>query len=100
MGFRKKVAKFWGCSSVGRGKLLYSAADLSKGLESLSAKFWGCSSVGRGKLLYSAAGLSKGLESLSAKFWGCSSVGRAPALQAGGRQFESDQLHQNNRKGG
>ena len=29
------------------------------------------------------------------KFWGCSSVGRAPALQAGGRQFESDQLHQN-----
>ena len=26
--------------------------------------------------------------------WGCSSVGRAPALQAGGRQFESDQLHQ------
>ena len=25
--------------------------------------------------------------------WGCSSVGRAPALQAGGRQFESDQLH-------
>ena len=31
----------------------------------------------------------------SAKFWGCSSVGRAPALQAGGRQFEPDQLHQN-----
>ena len=29
-----------------------------------------------------------------AKFWGCSSVGRAPALQAGGRQFEPDQLHQ------
>ncbi len=29
------------------------------------------------------------------EFWGCSSVGRAPALQAGGRQFESDQLHQN-----
>ena len=35
-----------------------------------------------------------------AKFWGCSSVGRAPALQAGGRQFEPDQLHQNNRKKG
>ena len=34
-----------------------------------------------------------------AKFWGCSSVGRAPDLQAGGRQFEPDQLHQNNRKG-
>ena len=31
----------------------------------------------------------------NAEFWGCSSVGRAPALQAGGRQFESDQLHQN-----
>ena len=28
-----------------------------------------------------------------AKFWGHSSVGRAPALQAGGRQFESDWLH-------
>ena len=32
----------------------------------------------------------------SAKFWGHSSVGRAPALQAGGRQFESDWLHQDN----
>ena len=29
------------------------------------------------------------------EFWGCSSVGSAPALQAGGRQFEPDQLHQN-----
>ncbi len=27
------------------------------------------------------------------KSWGCSSAGRAPALQAGGRRFESDQLH-------
>jgi hypothetical protein len=26
--------------------------------------------------------------------WGCSSVGRAPALQAGCRRFDSDQLHQ------
>ena len=25
--------------------------------------------------------------------WGCSSVGRAPALQAGGREFESLSLH-------
>ena len=25
--------------------------------------------------------------------WGCSSVGRAPALHAGGREFESPQLH-------
>ena len=33
-----------------------------------------------------------------AKFWGHSSVGRAPALQAGGRQFESDWLHQNFRR--
>ena len=27
------------------------------------------------------------------KRWGCSSVGRAPALQAGGRRFDSDHLH-------
>ena len=26
--------------------------------------------------------------------WGCSSVGRAPALQAGGRRFDPDHLHQ------
>jgi hypothetical protein len=26
--------------------------------------------------------------------WGCSSVGRAPALQAGGRRFDSVHLHQ------
>ena len=26
--------------------------------------------------------------------WGCSSAGRAPALHAGGRQFEPVQLHQ------
>ena len=26
--------------------------------------------------------------------WGCSSAGRAPALQAGGRQFESLSVHQ------
>ena len=26
-------------------------------------------------------------------FWGLSSVGRAPALQAGGREFESLRLH-------
>jgi hypothetical protein len=26
-------------------------------------------------------------------FWGCSSVGRAPVLQAGGRRFDPDQLH-------
>ena len=31
---------------------------------------------------------------LPAKTWGCSSDGRAPALQAGGRQFESVHLHQ------
>ena len=27
--------------------------------------------------------------------WGCSSVGRAPALQAGGHEFESRYLHEN-----
>ena len=26
--------------------------------------------------------------------WGCSSVGRAPALQAGGQEFDSLHLHQ------
>ena len=29
---------------------------------------------------------------------GCSSVGRAPVLQAGGRRFDPDQLHQLNAK--
>ena len=29
----------------------------------------------------------------SGKTWGCSSVGRAPALQAGGQEFESLHLH-------
>ena len=28
--------------------------------------------------------------------WGCSSVGRAPALQAGGQEFESLHLHAGN----
>ena len=30
--------------------------------------------------------------------WGCSSVGRAPALQAGGQEFESLHLHLRERK--
>ena len=30
--------------------------------------------------------------------WGCSSVGRAPALQAGGQEFESLHLHWPKRK--
>ena len=30
--------------------------------------------------------------------WGCSSVGRAPALQAGGQEFESLHLHLPKRK--
>ena len=30
--------------------------------------------------------------------WGCSSVGRAPALQAGGQEFDSPYLHQTNLK--
>ena len=30
--------------------------------------------------------------------WGCSSVGRAPALQAGGQEFESPHLHHAPRK--
>ena len=30
--------------------------------------------------------------------WGCSSVGRAPALQAGGQEFESPHLHHSKQK--
>ena len=34
-------------------------------------------------------------EQVAAGFkWGCSSVGRAPALQAGGHEFESHHLHE------
>ena len=34
-------------------------------------------------------------EQVAARFiWGCSSVGRAPALQAGGQEFESLHLHE------
>ena len=29
----------------------------------------------------------------STKIWGCSSAGRAPALQAGGQEFDSPHLH-------
>ena len=28
------------------------------------------------------------------EIWGCSSAGRAPALQAGGQEFDSPRLHQ------
>ena len=38
-----------------------------------------------------AARLKK--ENLLYSKWGCSSVGRAPALQAGGQEFESLRLH-------
>ena len=31
-------------------------------------------------------------------FWGCSSAGRAPALQAGGQEFDSPHLHQREQK--
>ena len=35
-------------------------------------------------------------EQVAAGSWGLSSVGRAPALQAGGREFESLSLHESN----
>ena len=35
-------------------------------------------------------------EQVAALIWGCSSVGRAPALQAGGHEFESHHLHEGN----
>ena len=38
-------------------------------------------------------------EQVAAKIeWGCSSVGRAPALQAGGHEFESHHLHVGRKK--
>ena len=54
-------------------------------------KFWGCSSsVGAWHRRDKVGRAHR-------KFWGCSSVGRASALQAEGRQFESDQLHHTSR---
>ena len=41
------------------------------------------------------AGKDPGTESTEVR--GCSSVGRAPALQAGGQEFESLHLHQDER---
>ena len=39
-------------------------------------------------------------EQVSARLpWGCSSVGRAPALHAGGQEFESLHLHQAHNRG-
>ena len=35
---------------------------------------------------------------LPESLWGCSSVGRAPALQAGGQEFESLHLHSQKRQ--
>ena len=32
-------------------------------------------------------------DEVSTKIWGCSSAGRAPALQAGGQEFDSPHLH-------
>ena len=37
------------------------------------------------------------LEGTPSWIWGFSSAGRAPALQAGGRRFEPDYLHQENK---
>ena len=34
------------------------------------------------------------LDEVSTKIWGCSSAGRAPALQAGGQEFDPPHLHQ------
>ena len=49
--------------------------------------------------LFNFEGLrEENLGSDGAKVRGCSSVGRAPALQAGGRQFESVHLHQIRKK--
>ena len=47
-----------------------------------------------GSLRYDMHGRKRKTNSLSTKKRGCSSAGRAPALHAGGREFESRQLHQ------
>ena len=51
-----------------------------------------CELVGKmrvhGEILFNFEGLKK------TRIWGCSSAGRAPALQAGGREFEPHHLHQ------
>ena len=39
------------------------------------------------------AGDGMGEQAAAGLIWGCSSVGRAPALQAGGQEFESLHLH-------
>ena len=39
-----------------------------------------------------------GFLSFEVRLWGCSSVGRAVALQASGRRFKPDLLHQLSRK--
>ena len=36
-------------------------------------------------------------EAQGSALWGCSSAGRAPALQAGGQEFDPPHLHQNGR---
>ena len=39
----------------------------------------------------------KGYFQLFVLIWGCSSAGRAPALQAGGQEFDPPHLHQGRR---
>ena len=38
-------------------------------------------------------------EAQGSALWGCSSAGRAPALQAGGQEFDPPHLHQRDTKG-
>ena len=49
-----------------------------------------------GSLRYDMHGRKRKTKALTTpkKFRGCSSIGRAPALHAGGSEFESRQLHQ------
>ena len=47
-----------------------------------------------GSLRYDMHGRKRKTNSLSTKKRGCSSAGRAPALHAGGQEFDSPQLHQ------
>ena len=58
--------------------------------------------VRQGKLLFNFEGterkLHKGIRKQVPVKWGCSSAGRAPALHAGGQEFDPPHLHQGTRK--
>ena len=54
----------------------------------------------QGKMTKTILSVCRGnLDAVSKQIWGCSSAGRAPALQAGGQEFDSPHLHQSEPRG-